>query len=707
MPTVPIFIPAGATGIQLKSRGRLYNIDKDVHCFTREGEDESSLILPLFCGDEFSTPVLGAEWHKNWDSGIDANQQYSVYTENDQMVMIGEADAPPAYGAGWVVGHSVIPLMHETEITVAMESPVDTSADGTIFQFFFLIEDRDESAPSGDDNHIQIRYNITNSGLLMQIIVETMSTASTIFDGSTYDAASPRATGDLEATIWRIVIHDGDPAETGVQAARHMHIYLKQGATLDEAEEAYENELTTSPYDISYVAFDVVYPAFQITTQSPTYYDEGNEAIFGYIRVDYPDFNVVYEMDDDERFKNEVELWDGDPASGGVKVYDIDHIFSNDPFVKNGYIQYELDIGTQYGHDLWFYDIVADDWVDWNQCSTKLIDDNQLLHYAQFRYVKYLSPERVELRVRWTDDANDDDDYYVEATMRMRRGDYKIEFYDWVVYPSQEFQFHSADTGSGLARFGFNFSGDLGDADLTLTANDTGMLDNYQTAFDDEAEKAIMFNGATRQMNGSTKRFNAYQGGSLFVQYWLPSLFDSLVVFFGIVPFPLIANIFEEAEDGTTDGDIAADATASGGQKVELDAQNEYCLYQWIAGTDLPAGRYMAMVRAKDSNQIADDLGMRVYNASDTEWRNQEHKYKYETLTATWDFYSMVFDIFEEDAATTDTFQIRVYKLNADVNTIDLDYFILVPIGDNESLPEDVAHSAMREFKIEKRLFVK
>ena len=44
----------------------------------------------------------------------------------------------------------------------------------------------------------------------------------------------------------------------------------------------------------------------------------------------------------------------------------------------------------------------------------------------------------------------------------------------------------------------------------------------------------------------------------------------------------------------------------------------------------------------------------------------------------------------------TEDISVRVIKVTANANDIFVDYFLIVPIGDGESFPQDLSHSALR-----------
>ena len=112
----------------------------------------------------------------------------------------------------------------------------------------------------------------------------------------------------------------------------------------------------------------------------------------------------------------------------------------------------------------------------------------------------------------------------------------------------------------------------------------------------------------------------------------------------------------------------------------------------------LPEGRYLAIIRAKDTNQVENDLYVDIYNKTDGEKRSERNQAFTLTLTSEFAYYTEVFDITADDAADNDTIEIYLAKNKTDANSIYVDYFLIIPIGNGESWPQDLAHNAMRTF---------
>lgn len=162
-------------------------------------------------------------------------------------------------------------------------------------------------------------------------------------------------------------------------------------------------------------------------------------------------------------------------------------------------------------------------------------------------------------------------------------------------------------------------------------------------------------------------------------------------LFYGAMYFDF-NKLFKESEDCTLEGGATVDTTQDddSGDSVLADAQGEGYSTTFVAYTDLPSGTYRLFVRAKDSNQVSNDLRIRVRNTTDAVTLAEETK----TLSADFDYYYVDFTIDEDDE--DDTIEIRVTKDTTNANSIWLDYHLIVPITNGKNFPQDIAHDAMR-----------
>ena len=136
--------------------------------------------------------------------------------------------------------------------------------------------------------------------------------------------------------------------------------------------------------------------------------------------------------------------------------------------------------------------------------------------------------------------------------------------------------------------------------------------------------------------------------------------------------------------------------TLSNSSAVVLDASNEASIYYWKAGTNLPEGRYICVRRIKDTDQVASDLRLFDYNDDATEYVNRGNGNELKQATSSFAVYSTIFDITADYVTALDDIRNELEKHTTTENTIFIDYFLIIPVGDGEGLPQDLAHGAMQ-----------
>ena len=690
MPYHIVALPVSATNLKVTRNGEDYPVLLDTDTFDRAGEDGAIPIMPVCGGDEFVGASLEGQWHRNWDADI----SYFTATISGGMLRItGVATTPAAAaGDGWVNSHHPAPLVDELEVTVSLEVPTDDSggtANRDIGLLFYLKQDKNELNPVSDNNFIRIWVDVDETGLICFIQKKITGVVTTLASGFDYTMDTTRSTGAYEATIWRVVFN-GKPGTTDAT----ISVYLKQAATLALAETATENELTGSPFSVSDLMFNVAYPAYQIYTQNATYfggtYDSVNRASSTYLRLDYPSqFNVPYDWTEADYGETDVQVWDGVPGTG-IRVYDEDHDFSGDIYIQNGLIRLLIDELALNGCKFYYYNGAA--YVAPLTNTPFLVALATYCLYPHLVNIVYLSPERVIIKVRFLDSAVIDENIYIDAHLTISRGATFFSVEPITVFPVNTYNVAIFDGTAGAFRFSYGQDNYIADDDLNPAAqNNTTMTDNVLIQFDPAQEEVL----ATLSSNMKPGEFQV-DDGSINLRYNTVASIGSAKIILGYTVFEDVAKLFLEAEDGTSTGSTEADALASDGFAEMLNAQNETVYYDITAGTDLPAGTYLATFRIRDINQIADDVGLKVQNTTDTEYRNEEGIQENTIATATYAYYSIFFFISDADVTATDNIRIQVLKTQADANEIYVDYFLITPIGNGKDWPQDLAHSALR-----------
>nr|WP_244603669.1 hypothetical protein [Methanococcoides sp. AM1] len=126
-----------------------------------------------------------------------------------------------------------------------------------------------------------------------------------------------------------------------------------------------------------------------------------------------------------------------------------------------------------------------------------------------------------------------------------------------------------------------------------------------------------------------------------------------------------------EAEVCTDVGSVTdvSDSNASAGMAASFSAQNagiKFALTQ--ADYRLPAGTYDIFARIRDSNQVASDIELEVYNETDSTSLVSSKK----TVTSSYDLYTASFTVDSGDA--DDTIRFGVFKDTVTTNTIYVDF---------------------------------
>jgi len=703
MPAHVLALPVSASAINLvDGDGEKYPLVLGTDTFNRVGEDGNIPIVPLNGGCEFQGSSLPAEWHKGWDANIDT---FTATIDSGTLRLTGVASVAGTAGNGWINSHHPAPLLDGLEYTVSLEVPVDDTggtASRDIKLAHFIKQDKDELQPDSDNNYLQIEVDVDENGLIMYLRKEVNGVNTTLDSGYDYTMDGTRSTGNLEATIWRLVFN-GKPGTPGAT----LSVYLKQSDTLANAETATENELDGSPYDISDLAFNIAYPSYAVYTENTTYfgttYDSANRAASTYLRVNYDNspFKIHYDFTPADYGKTDVSLWDGDPDSGGVRVYDEDHVFANDVYLQNGLIRLEIVDDRAYPMDIYFYNPSDVAWQNpRNRYAWRLDDVGKSMVYGYFRHIVYVSPEKCVIQVRYTDTATHDEDYFMDVNYTLLRGGSYVLAEIVNLYPPNPVEYWvGADSSSRFVYVGDN---SIADDDLAISSANTTVTDNFTVGFDPDKNEWLFFTGANTMPGGSDADFRGINGDAYFRHIIAEDVFVHRRIT-GFSQFSNVSNLFKEAEDATLAGGatVVADAGASGGQAVLLDAINEIVFYSFMAGTNLPAGRYLVVIRARDTNQIANDLGITSHNFTDGESRNEENEgtatNQIPVLTANYEYYSWVFDITSTDATGTDSIRSPLCKkIQAAANEIYIDYFLIIPCGNGYDFPQDLAHSSLR-----------
>jgi len=412
-------------------------------------------------------------------------------------------------------------------------------------------------------------------------------------------------------------------------------------------------------------------------------------------------FKIVYDLDNANVGKGDVKVFDTNNSSDESdwqRVFDyMNHEFVGDCVVENGLIRLWIDEGQYTGLKLYYWNGNA--WVlGKDRVKLTLTSSGKEVTYPFLKSITY-TLESVTIKVRIEDTSTQDSDYYVDLEITLKRGQYFITISFNEINPLENITFQYEDNDM---RFGFIGDDLVGDDDLDISANNTTMSDNFTVGFDNTGGGYLAIMGSSKK---PSSYFRTYQGRNIYIYYITTSNYQNFKVYLGLTPFTQISNLFKEAEDATLGGGATVDTTQTddSGDSVLLDAQNEYVKYIVTSITDLPRGRYIAFVRAKDTNQISNDLRMWIYNATDGRYLHEENDVIRFTLAGTFDYYGTIFDITDDEQG--DTIDIYCGKDTSTANSIYVDYFLIIPITNGESWPQDLAHNALRTFTKRRKVY--
>ncbi|MHB8603905.1 MAG: carbohydrate binding domain-containing protein [Thermoplasmatota archaeon] len=290
------------------------------------------------------------------------------------------------------------------------------------------------------------------------------------------------------------------------------------------------------------------------------------------------------------------------------------------------------------------------------------------------------APSLVELIVQWCDTQNfASGDNLINGKISLRRGVPGIEISGASMNDATNgtFQFEPP-SGQWRAFLGDNL---VGDANLAASTDDTTLGSNYVTAANADDPQFIVTASVTEKPDTAPTAARVSSTDGIGFRVYAPTLFAANTWGFYFHPWTW-GFTHREAENGTLVGTAAteADAGSSNGQRVKLLANGDQVTFTAWSQSELPIGDYYLVVRAKDTNQVANDFRFRVNDvtaASDIATSTL-------TLAAAYAYKVLAFSL----TVTAHQLSLIAEKITAGANTIYVDDFWIIPKAVNSTSPD-------------------
>jgi len=256
LPAFEFALPPGAKNIKIKTGTQEIAVEPTYY---RHSKDGAIPIVALFGGDEFIGEVKEGHWKlEEREDGMGAWR-----ISNGKMEFELASDEAGTTRRLRVDSNSKILLIDGTEIQVELSSPVATLANNATW-FSFLLGSERQWNPQ---NAVLVRIKIDTSGVQFQVY-------SRIDNGAwTERYASTKGTTNLNV-VFKIIL-DGST----------LRVYSKEGSATEFTERW--NHANWLP--------NLVYPIFRSMSNST----DKQTFTCDFVRVTYPNFKVVYDLDDD------------------------------------------------------------------------------------------------------------------------------------------------------------------------------------------------------------------------------------------------------------------------------------------------------------------------------------------------------------------------------------------------------------------------
>jgi len=650
--------------------------------FTRTGIDGAEPLFSLFGTKKFFGEVLSGTFLKDNDGVILG--PFTVLITGGDLEITGQAAVAGVDAYGWIVSQNRLYMLNETVIDIHLKLPGHSAAND--FELNFILDATQPVAtqePIGNDNNYLRVYLWSDNAAYNIGITKRINGAAPVV------ILAPAVVVAAEGTF-RIKIEDD---------GEYTFYYHDGAGDVDEA-----TDEVVAKSDIG-LLFDKGYVVYEMVTSDAVLRTLTSEQVV----VTYPNFDSKYDLEDADVNKGVCEIWDGDPDGVGVQVFDEDHEFAGDCYIQNGLVRFHIAEGIIRGLVLWGY--ISGAWL-----NTRAYIQGYAVEHPYLQKIEFYSVNKIAVIIHLHDIADDDDPNWGTYRITLERGSYffRVEVIERVPMPA-----HPTLYMSQVAPYlHFNYGGDaelekIADADLTINADaQNTQSDNFTVALD-EGVAYMLFFAFLKKPTGTWSYWTNRYYDTYFYAGFADMKEGENEFYYGVIPFSLSANLFREAEYcfdqgwyGATPPDKFDPGVGESATVVRFDAQNENIFYQFVGVTDLPVGRYFALIRSYGVGAVQNYRVRAWCTAAGGYFLNQEKAWvTKQAQNAAWTYHGIIFDITTEEDG--DTIQIEAEQNNAGPNTVYIDYILLIPISNGESWPQDLSHSALRGRDQNKKVYVR
>ena len=274
MPAFEFALPPGAKNIKIKTGTQEIAVEPTYY---RHSKDGAIPIVALFGGDEFVGEVLEGTWSpkKMHPSLLEGK----IWVEDEKIKMQGRSETAGNSRYINVPTLSRVPLLDDLILEVQLAVPVSSVSANRFYFSLLIVKDKPNGSAEAVSDWVRLRVQVeteANAGVgdgtfwtLDKRVNETITNG--VFSSSKSTITSYKL---------KLIF------EEQKNGHEHTHLYVDTGSGY--------SEVNGSPFTLG-LNFSVGYLAFELWDSTGSV----RLCTSDFIRVTYPDFKVVYDLDDD------------------------------------------------------------------------------------------------------------------------------------------------------------------------------------------------------------------------------------------------------------------------------------------------------------------------------------------------------------------------------------------------------------------------